>query len=117
MLVYIAISQSVFCPEYSKHDVLTSVPESWKRTIDDGLYVGSCVWILLKPLTVLIIKVYFRGLEFMELLVATSFQWLHIFLEGHKEFNLIYHSVLSDSTVAMVYHRVHFGPFTFLIIC
>ena len=37
----------------------------------------------------------------MELLVATSFQWLHIFLKGHKGFNLIYHSVLSDSTVAI----------------
>ena len=51
----------------------------------------------------------------MELLVATSFQWLHIFLEGHKGFNLIYHSVLSDSTVQLQWCTTGFilGPLHF----
>ena len=37
----LSISQSGFHPGYSTHDVLLCVTESWRRAIDDGLYVGA----------------------------------------------------------------------------
>ena len=37
----LSISQSGFRPGYSTHDVLLCVTESWRRAIDDGLYVEA----------------------------------------------------------------------------
>ena len=103
----LSISQSGFRPGYSIHDVLLCVTESWRRAIDDGLYVGVCFWILRKYSTVLIMRFYFRSLDFMELLVHLISGLQVIFLGGHNGFVIILCYLILEM-LQLVYHRVQF---------
>ena len=73
----LSISQCVFRPGYSTHDVLTCVTESWRRAIDNGLYVGASFLELAKAFdcikTVFNYEIFLQKLGFY-VVVGTSCQ-------------------------------------------
>ena len=77
------ISQSGFRPGYSTHDVLLCVTESWRRAIDDGLYVGALILDLAKAFDCVNHEILLQKLGFYGV-VGTSYQWFASYLSGRS---------------------------------
>ena len=66
--------------------------ESWRRAIDDGLYVGTLFLDLAKAFDC---EILLQKLRFYRVF-GTSYQWFASYLSGRSQW-ACYHSVLSDS--------------------
>ena len=80
----LSISQSAFHPGYSTQDVLICVTESWRRAIDDGLYVGALFLDLAKAFHCVNHEILLHKLKFYGV-VGTSYQWFANHLSGRSQ--------------------------------